>query len=422
MRYEKCPLMEKCGGCQLMDLDYEEQLDEKQEFVDDNLSGYGPVAPILGMDDPVHYRNKVQAVFGHEWKGKRIISGIYQLGTHHIVPIRDCLVEDQDADKVLATVRQLMANFKIEPWDEDEGTGYIRHVLVKKAAYTGQLMVVLVCGDWPIPHKDDFLNLLRERNPKIKTILLNMNSEKTSMVLGPEPETVLMGPGYIEEQLSGLWFRISAKSFFQVNPRQTEVLYDVAMKMARLKSTDRVVDAYCGTGTIGMIAAKKGVKEVIGIELNPEAVKDAEANKERNKLENITFVCDDASSRLKEMAKKGEQVDVLFLDPPRSGSDERFLASAIKLSPKTIVYISCNVNTLARDLHYLLEYGDFEVVGIQPVDMFPHTTHVETVVLLSDKNLRRKDYVEIGVEAEDYYRVKTGEKEREKKRHPMINE
>ena len=365
-----------------MDLDYEDQLAEKQAFVEDNLSGYGPVAPIVGMENPTHYRTKVQAVFGREYKGRRIISGIYAYGTHHIVPIHDCLVEDEVADRILGTVRNLMGNFKIEPWDEDRQTGYIRHVLVKRSSYTGQVMVVLVCGDWPIPHKDDFVNLLRQRNPEIKTILLNMNSEKTSMVLGPDPEKTLMGPGFIEERLCGLWFRISAKSFFQVNPRQTEVLYDIAMKMARLKPTDTVIDAYCGTGTIGMIAASKGVKEVVGIELNPDAVRDAEANKARNKLANIRFICDDASSRLKQMATEGVTCDVLFLDPPRMGSDERFLASAIKLAPSTIVYISCNVNTLARDLHYLEEYSDYQVLGIQPVDMFPHTTHVETVALL----------------------------------------
>ena len=393
MRYEKCPLMEKCGGCQLMDLAYEDQLDEKQAFVEDNLSGYGPVAPIIGMEDPTHYRTKVQAVFGREHKGRRIISGIYAYGTHHIVPIHDCLVEDEVADRILGTVRNLMGNFRIDPWDEDKQTGYIRHVLVKRASYTGQVMVVLVCGDWPIPHKDDFVNLLRQRNPEIKTILLNMNSAKTSMVLGPDPEKTLVGPGFIEERLCGLWFRISAKSFFQVNPRQTEVLYDIAMKMARLKPTDTVVDAYCGTGTIGMIAASKGVKEVVGIELNPDAVKDAEANRERNKLGNIRFICDDASSRLKQMANEGVQCDVLFLDPPRMGSDERFLASAIKLAPSTIVYISCNVNTLARDLHYLMEFSDYRVVGIQPVDMFPHTTHVETCVLLVREHVHDDDMV-----------------------------
>ncbi|MCH3919185.1 MAG: 23S rRNA (uracil(1939)-C(5))-methyltransferase RlmD [Sphaerochaeta sp.] len=381
--YTKCPLWDRCGGCQLMDLDYEDQLEEKQRFVEDNLSGYGPVAPILGMDNPVHFRTKVQAAFGYEWHGSRVISGIYQAGTHHIVPIRDCLVEDEDCQQVIATVRTLMNNFRIAPYDEDLDIGYIRHVLVKKASYTGQIMVVLVCGAYPFPHKDDFINLLRQRNPKIKTILLNLNNEKTSMVLSDEPERVLFGPGFIEERISGLWFRVSAKSFFQVNPQQTEVLFDVAMKMARITPTDRVIDAYCGTGTIGMIAASKGAKEVLGIELNADAVRDAQANKERNKLENIQFLQDDASSALKELAAQNAECDVLFLDPPRQGSDERFLASAIKLSPHSIVYISCNVNTLARDLNYLERFSDYQVVGIQPVDMFPHTTHVETVVLMS---------------------------------------
>ena len=384
--YKKCPLMDRCGGCQLMDLDYDEQLDEKQRFVEDNLSGYGPVAPILGMDNPVHFRTKVQAAFGYEWKGSRVISGIYQAGTHHIVPIRDCLVEDEACERVISTARTLMNSFRIAPYDEDLGIGYLRHILVKKASFTGQIMVVLVCGNYPFPHKDDFINILRQRNPDIKTILLNFNDEKTSMVLSEKPERVLFGPGFIEERISDLWFRVSAKSFFQVNPVQTEVLFDIAMKMACIKDTDRVIDAYCGTGTLGMIAASRGAQEVLGIELNPDAVRDAEANKLRNKLENIQFLCDDASSALKRLSAEKAECDVLFLDPPRQGSDERFLASAIKLDPHSIVYISCNVNTLARDLNYLERFSDYRVIGIQPVDMFPHTTHVETCVLLSRKN------------------------------------
>jgi len=384
--YEKCPLMDRCGGCQLMDLDYRDQLEEKQRFVEDNLSGYGPVAPIIGMDDPTHYRTKVQAVFGYEWKGRKIVSGSYAEGTHHIVPIRECLVEDETADNILKTVRNLMGTFSIAPYDEDLQEGYIRHALVKKAKATGQVMVVLVCGSWPIPHKDDFINILRQRNPSIKTILVNINNEKTSMVLSDQPDEVLVGPGYIEDQLNGLWFRISSKSFFQVNPRQAEVLFDIAMKMARLTSEDSVVDAYCGTGTIALIAASKGVKDVVGIEMSPEAVEDANANKERNKLENVSFVCDDASAYLKTMVKEDKRCDVLFLDPPRQGSDERFLASAIKLNPQSIVYISCNVNTLARDLNYMMRFSDYDVVGIQPVDMFPFTTHVECVVLMSRVN------------------------------------
>ncbi|MFA6775513.1 MAG: 23S rRNA (uracil(1939)-C(5))-methyltransferase RlmD, partial [Sphaerochaetaceae bacterium] len=315
-------------------------------------------------------------------KGSRVISGIYQAGTHHIVPIRDCLVEDEMCERVISTARTLMNSFRIAPYDEDLGIGYLRHILVKKASFTGQIMVVLVCGNYPFPHKDDFINILRQRNPDIKTILLNFNDEKTSMVLSEKPERVLFGPGFIEERISGLWFRVSAKSFFQVNPVQTEVLFDIAMKMACIKDTDRVIDAYCGTGTLGMIAASRGAQEVLGIELNPDAVQDAEANKLRNKLENIQFLCDDASSALKRLSAEKAECDVLFLDPPRQGSDERFLSSAIKLDPHSIVYISCNVNTLARDLNYLERFSDYRVIGIQPVDMFPHTTHVECIALL----------------------------------------
>ncbi len=368
-----------------MEYPYPVQLEYKQDYEEEMLGAFGPIAPILGMEDPTRYRTKIQAVFGRDIRDK-VISGIYREGTHHIVPIRDCLVEDANADKILATIRSLMTRFGIAPYDEDEQMGYIRHVLIKISRYSGHAMVVLVCGQWPIPSKDDFLSALKQQHPEIATISLNMNSDQTSMVLSEIPEKILYGKGFIEEKLCGLMFRISAKSFFQVNPVQTEVLYTIAMKMAQLTENDEVIDAYCGTGTIALIAASKGVKHVLGIEVSPDAVEDALVNARNNNLSNVDFVCEEASAYLKQMAKDKKSCDVLFLDPPRSGSDERFLAAALKMAPKRIVYISCNAITLERDLRYMLKFSPYEVAGIQPVDMFPHTTHVETIVLLQREN------------------------------------
>lgn len=379
--YKKCPLDKECGGCALMSYPYPIQLEYKEELVQDMLGKFGPIAPIIGMEDPTRYRHKVQAVFGQDYHNK-VISGIYREGTHYIVPIRDCMVEHTTAGAILATIRSLMNRFRIVPYDEDEQAGYIRHVLIKVSRFTGEAMVVLVCGQWPIPSKNDFISILRQRHPEITTISLNMNNEKTSMVLSEIPEKLLFGKGYIEEKLCGLTFRISAKSFFQINPEQTEILYTIAMRMAQLTAGDSVIDAYCGTGTIALIAASMGVKQVLGIESNPDAVDDALRNAKSNNIDNADFICADASVYIKQMAKEKQSCDVLFLDPPRSGSDERFLAAALKMGPRKIIYISCNPDTLERDLRYMLKFSPYEVRGIQPVDMFPHTKHVETVVLL----------------------------------------
>lgn len=406
-RHRSCPLARSCGGCQLQDLEYQEQLFWKQDAVEDILGRFGSVAPIIGMKEPVHYRNKVQAVFGRDREG-RIVSGIYQPGTHRIVPVRDCMIEDENADRIIGTVRTLMKTFRIEPYDEDSQTGCIRHVLVKRGFASGQVMVVIVVGTPQIPSKADFINILRQRHPEITTILLNFNDQHTSMVLGDEPEKIVYGPGYIEDQLCGLTFRISAKSFYQVNPVQTKVLYEIAMRMARLTGKESVIDAYCGTGTIGLVAARSGAARVLGVELNPDAVRDARFNAQRNGIENVKFVCDDASTYLKRLASEKQHVDVVFLDPPRAGSDEQFLASLIRLAPATVVYISCNPLTLERDLRYLLRFGPYEVRGIQPVDLFPHTEHVETVVLLINQNLDKKSYVNVGLDSDDYYKMKNG--------------
>lgn len=376
-----CPVSRKCGGCQLMNLTYEEQLKFKQAKVSKLLRTFGKVLPIIGMDNPFHYRNKVQAAFGRT-RGGEIISGVYQSSTHNIVKTDSCLIEDKTADEIILTVRKLLKSFKLTVYDERNSKGFLRHVLVKRGFTTGEIMVVLVTGTNVFPSKNAFIDALLKEHSNITTIVQNINNKFTSMVLG-DREIILYGKGYIEDVLCGHTFRISPSSFYQINPVQTEILYGKAVEYAALTGKERVIDAYCGIGTIGIIAADKA-GEVIGCELNPDAVKDAIVNAKLNNTKNIRFICKDAGEFMLSMKEQGEKCDVLFMDPPRAGSDRKFLSSAVTLSPEKIVYISCNPETQQRDLFYLTKNG-YKVKKIQPVDMFPFTAHVETVVLLAKK-------------------------------------
>lgn len=380
-RKSLCPVHGRCGGCQLLDIPYKDQLKQKQTQVTKLLKPYCPVEKIVGMEDPFHYRNKVHAVFGHKKDGT-VISGIYQEGTHFIVPVDECLIEDQRADAIIRDIRGLLKSFKIKTYNEDTGYGLFRHVLIRTGYHSGQIMVVLVLGSPILPSKNNFVKALRKLHPEITTIVLNVNGQKTSMILG-EKETVLYGKGYIEDELCGKTFRISSKSFYQVNPVQTEKLYGKAIELAGLTGKERVIDAYCGIGTIGLIASDKA-KEVISVELNPDAVRDAIVNAKRNGIKNVRFYHNDAGIFMRQMAEAGEHADVVFMDPPRSGSDEKFLSSVLTLKPEKIVYVSCEPTTLARDLKYLTKHG-YKAVRAVPFDMFPATEHVETVVLLSHK-------------------------------------
>lgn len=375
---EPCPLYHKCGGCQLQNMTYSRQLQWKQAKVEKLLDKFHKVSPIIGMKNPYHYRNKVQAAFGTDRKGK-IISGVYQSSTHCIVPVNSCMIEDKKADSIIVTIRSLLASFKLQPYDEITRRGFLRHVLVKRGFTSGQTMVVLVAGSTVFPAKK-FVTALLEKHPEITTVLLNVNNRFTSLVLG-DSEKVLYGSGTIEDTLCGCVFRISAKSFYQINPVQTEVLYGKAMELAQLTGKETVIDAYCGIGTIGLIASRQA-GNVIGVELNKDAVHDAIANAKRNQIKNVYFYCADAGDFMREMAQEKETADVVFMDPPRAGSDETFLSSLVTLAPNRIVYISCNPETQERDLLYLTKHG-YRVQVVQPVDMFPHTNHVECVVLMS---------------------------------------
>ncbi len=376
-----CPLAKKCGGCQLQNMDYSRQLKFKQAKVEKLVGIYGRVGKIVGMENPYHYRCKVQAAFGTT-KGGKIISGVYQSSSHRIVNVDSCMIEDEKADEIIVTIRNLLPKFKLRPYNEDTGTGFLRHVLVRKGYNSGQIMVVLVTASSVFPSKNNFVGAILKAHPEITTIVQNINSKHTNLVLGDINKTI-HGSGHIEDSLCGCTFRISPNSFYQINPAQTEKLYSLAVEYAGLTGRERVIDAYCGTGTIGIIAAKTA-GEVIGAELNAAAVRDAKANAQRNSVQNIKFVCADAGRFMRDMAAQGEKADVVFMDPPRAGSDKRFLSSIITLAPEKIVYISCNPETLARDLRYLTDNG-YKVSKIKPVDMFPFTHHVEVVVQLSQR-------------------------------------
>lgn len=375
----RCRAFGECGGCQMLHLPYQEQLTFKEKETAKLLKPYVRLEGIIGMEQPERYRNKVNAAFTHDRQGKPL-SGVYKEGTHYIIPIEECVLENEKADAIIASIRSLLPSFKIKTFDEDTGYGLLRHVMVRVAHATGQIMVVLVLGSPILPSKNNFVKALLKLHPDITTIVINVNEKKTSMVLGDNGQ-VIYGKGYIEDVLCGIHFKISPKSFYQVNSVQTEKLYHKAMEYAGLTGRETVLDTYCGIGTIGLIAAGKA-RNVIGVELNGDAVKDAVANARRNKIKNVDFYQMDAGEFMVQMAEQGERVDTVFMDPPRTGSDEVFLDALVKLAPDKVVYISCSPETLARDLEYMTKRGYRAARGIC-VDMFPFCGHVETCVLLS---------------------------------------
>ena len=377
-----CPNFGKCGGCQYLDVPYEEQLKKKKKQLTELLKPFCQVRDVIGMEDPWHYRNKVHAVIARDRKG-RIISGVYKEGTHFVLPVDTCLIEDQKADDIIRTIRELVPLFKMKVYDEDTGYGFLRHVLIRTGHSTGEIMVVLVTASPVFPSKNNFVKALRAAHPEVTTVVQNINGRGTSMVLG-EKEHVLYGPGFIVDELCGFRFRISSRSFYQINPVQTEKLYRLAIQAAGLTGKETVIDAYCGIGTIG-IAASPEAKEVIGVELNPDAVRDAVTNAKVNGVKNIRFYCNDAGKFMVQMASQGGKADVVFMDPPRSGSTEEFINAVATLKPVRVVYVSCGPDTLARDLTVFKRKG-YEAKEAWGVDMFPFTGHTECVVKLERAN------------------------------------
>lgn len=375
-----CPYAKKCGGCQLQNLTYEEQLHNKQVKLIRMLGRYGHVEEILGMENPTHYRNKIQSAFRS--KSGKVISGVYQSSSRHIIEVDACMLEDACAAPILKTIRKMCVNFKVKPYDLMTGKGFLRHVLIRRGFFSGEIMVVLVTAKGDFKSAQSFVNELIRRHPEITTVVWNVNASETPLMLGNKNE-VLYGAGYITDKLCGLTFRISPRSFYQVNPVQTEALYAKAKEFAALTGKEKVIDAYCGTGTIGLCMAD-AAKEVIGVEINKDAIADAKVNAALNGVSNATFLSGDAGQFMADMARQGESADVVITDPPRAGCSREFLQSLLTLSPARIVYVSCNPETLARDL-YSLTKGGYKVRKIQPVDLFPYTGHVECVVSLERK-------------------------------------
>ena len=375
-----CKVNKRCGGCQLSNMSYAEQLKFKQNQLEGLLSGFCKVNKIIGMENSFHYRNKVQAAFYYDFRRKRIMSGVYQSNSQTIVPVDSCMLENEKADRIILTVRKLCKSFKIQPYDIKKGYGFLRHVLVRTGCKTGEVMVVIVSATPVFPSRNNFVKALLKEHPQITTVVHNINNSEVNLMLGERSKT-LYGKGYIEDELCGFKFRISPDSFYQVNPVQCETLYNKAVEFAQLTGRETVFDSYCGTGTIGIIASKNA-KQVLGVELNRNAVKDAISNAKLNGVENIYFTCDDAGEYLEYITGEGERFDVVMMDPPRAGASVKFLDSVVKAEPKRIVYVSCNPVTLKRDLEHLVKKG-YSVNEIQPVDMFPFTKHIETVVKLS---------------------------------------
>lgn len=373
-----CKYSKKCGACEYIEKSNADQLKIKQKEVRILLDSFGKVNPIIGMENPYNYRNKVHAAFDRRYG--EVVSGMYQAKTHQVINIDQCKIDDELADEIILTIRKLIPSFKIKTYDEDTGYGLLRHVLIRRGHKSGEVLVVLVTGYPTFPSKKNFAKELVRRHPGITTIVQNINNQNTSMVLG-DRENVLYGKGYIVDELCGKTFKISPKSFYQINSLQTEVLYNKAIEYADLKGTETVIDAYCGIGTIGMVAAEHAEK-VIGVELNKDAVRDAITNCKHNKINNFKIYQGDAGAFMDSVTNTEEQIDVVFMDPPRSGSTKQFMDSVVRLAPKKVIYVSCSPETLARDLKYITKKG-YKVDHIQPVDMFPFTKHCECVCLLN---------------------------------------
>ncbi len=375
---EACGVAKKCGACQLTNMDYERQLRFKQAGVVKLLGRFCRVCEIIGMEQPNCYRNKAQYAVRRAGNG-RVVTGIYQSATGSVAVTDSCFLNDERSNEIVRFIRGLMNELHILPYSEKGGKGVLRHILVRCSRSTGEYMVVFVCFDDDLKHEAELTRRLCERFPEIKTVVLNV-SRSAKMTLGAR-ERVLFGSGYIEDVLCGKRFRISPRSFYQINPTQTEKLYKTAIGYAGLTGRERILDAYCGVGTIG-ICASGAAGSVVGVEINGEAVKDAKENARLNGVENAVYINADAADYMREAAQNGERFDVVFTDPPRAGCSRIFLSSLVQLSPKKIVYVSCDPETLARDLYSLTKNG-YKVRRVQPVDMFPNTRHVETVALLS---------------------------------------
>lgn len=372
-----------CGGCQLQHMSYKLQLDMKQNQVKNVMKKVAhlqdvSIHPIMGMEHPYHYRNKVQVPVGE--KNGELIVGYYQKRSHRIVENMDtCSIQAEAINEILPVVRQLANQLGIEPYQEENHRGDLRHIMIRTGHATNDVMIVLVTRTNRLPNKDVLIDELTRRFPQVKSIVQNVNEKRTNVILG-EKTKVLWGETYIYDKIGDITFAISAKSFYQVNPIQTKVLYDKALEFANIGSDDVVVDAYCGIGTISLFLAQKA-KKVYGIEVVPDAIADAKKNAALNGITNVEFTIGQAEKVMPKWKEQGLTPDVIVVDPPRKGCEADFLQAMIDMEPKRIVYVSCNPSTLARDLR-ILEDGGYVTKEVQPVDMFPSTNHVEAVTWL----------------------------------------
>lgn len=371
---------QKCGGCPLLATPYVEQLAQKQARLQTLLEKFAPVEPVRGMAEPWHYRNKAIATFAMR-QGK-LVCGLYAEDSHRVLPGADCLLQGEALNRTLEAVLTAARGCRWTAYDEDRGTGLVRHVVLR-GTRDGQVLVTLVTPSPALPGSRNFCAALRKAAPWVASVVQNINPTTTSAVLGNR-EKVLYGPGHVLDTLCGLRFAISSRSFYQVNPIQTEVLYKAALELAGLTGQETVVDAYCGIGTIGLCAAPHA-KRVIGIERNPSAVRDAVANARRNGLRNAQFFCADATAWMMKAAGENLRPDVVFLDPPRAGSTPECIGAVARMAPRRVVYVSCDPETLARDVALFAKQG-YRAQKFVPVDLFPHTRHIETAALLTRSN------------------------------------
>ena len=377
-----CAYFKQCGGCQIQHMTYEGQLKWKQKMVENVMRRIGkidaPVQPTKGMENPWNYRNKAQIPFGVNDSGE-VVAGFYKQKSHEIVNMDRCLIQTEEADALMANLKHELASLGMRPYNEEKHQGQLRHVVVRKGRTTNEVMVVLVTRTREIRNVDKVIERIQTLVPNVASIVQNINSAKTNVIFGNETVT-LWGKDVIEDTIGDVRFEISARSFYQVNPEQTEVLYQQALDYAQLEGGERVIDAYCGIGSISLFLAQKA-GHVMGVEIVEQAIEDAKRNAELNGFTNTYFEAGPAEEVIPRWYKEGKEADVLVVDPPRKGCDEALLKTIIEQRPKRVVYVSCNPATLARDLR-ILEDGGYKTQEVQPVDMFPHTTHVECCVWL----------------------------------------
>ncbi len=381
-----CPYFSICGSCQFLHWTYTAQLKWKTDQVINLFSDLskGDVKDCLGPVSQFGYRGK--NILSFKSKDRKVIAGYYAANSHQLFDVETCQVSNPKAMAIFMTIKELVRQFKVEIYEEDKRKGLLRHAMIRVAEKTGEILVVLVIAHSEFKGRKNFAAALVAKHPEITSVVENINNRSTSIVLGTQ-ERIIYGKGYIVDQLGDYTFKISARSFYQVHPTQTEILYQAALDCAQLKKTDVLLDAYSGVGTIGIYASKL-VKEVLCIESNPDASEDARSNGRHNAITNVKFVCSDVAQWLLDPTHQKTKIDVVVMDPPREGSDKNFILALRKLQPRTIIYISCNPETQVRDIKELL--GVYDIASIQPVDMFPQTSHIENIVVLKR---RLSDYI-----------------------------